>query len=78
MNSSRLIVLELELVLELGAISQAASAATRVHRRQILTSQTSAIEFEDEDEFEDDFFKSGAPSQRDNENKILVIIRRRA
>src|ERR1700751_4858381 len=50
-----LIVLELELVLVLGAISQVASAATRGHQRQILTTPTPTIEFEDEDEFEDDF-----------------------
>jgi hypothetical protein len=48
--AGNLIVLELVL----GAISQAASAATRVHKRQILSASTPAIEFEDEDEFEDD------------------------
>ena len=37
---------QLELVL--GVISQAASAATRVHQRQILTTPTPAIEFEDD------------------------------
>src|SRR6201987_2394568 len=52
--SRQLIVLELFLVL--GTISQAASAATRVHQRQILTTPTPTIEFEDEDEFEDDFW----------------------
>jgi len=44
----------LELVLVLGA-RQAASTVTRVHQSPILDQrQTPAIEFEDEDEFEDD------------------------
>jgi hypothetical protein len=43
----QLIVFELEL----GTISQAALAVTRVHQRQILTTPTPAIELEDEDEF---------------------------
>jgi hypothetical protein len=40
------------LELDLGTISQVASAATRVH---IWTTPTPAIEFEDEVEFEEDF-----------------------
>jgi hypothetical protein len=54
---SILLVLELELVLVLGAAhpSQAAPAVTRVHQKAILTTPTPAIEFEDEDEFEDEF-----------------------